>query len=156
MITDSQLPDRRYMLERRRQFAKLLYVLRHSRRFVLQPASYAVQNPLSFGRANHAEVTRHANGESELVHAYTIADAHAVGLSSTTMRKDDVQRQMRSSIKRQLRASGITGDAVESLATERQGGSRAACAARKATTRPRHRGSSSAARACSISGAALP
>ena len=32
--------------------------------------------------------------------------------------KDDVQRQMRSKIKRQLRASGITSNAVESLAAE--------------------------------------
>ena len=32
--------------------------------------------------------------------------------------KDDVQRQMRSRIKRQLRASGIAGDAVESLAAD--------------------------------------
>ena len=32
--------------------------------------------------------------------------------------KDDVQRQMRSRIKRQLRASGIGGDAVESLAAD--------------------------------------
>ena len=33
-------------------------------------------------------------------------------------KKDDVQRQMRSRIKRQLRASGIASDAVESLAAE--------------------------------------
>ena len=32
--------------------------------------------------------------------------------------KDDLQRQMRSRIKRQLRASGVSGDAVESLATD--------------------------------------
>ena len=32
--------------------------------------------------------------------------------------KDDVQRQMRSRIKRQLRASGLAGDAVESLAAD--------------------------------------
>ena len=32
--------------------------------------------------------------------------------------KDDVQRQMRSRIKRQLRASGIAGDRVESLAAD--------------------------------------
>ena len=32
--------------------------------------------------------------------------------------KDDVQRQMRSRIKRQLRASGIAGDVVESLAAD--------------------------------------
>ena len=32
--------------------------------------------------------------------------------------KDDVQRQMRSKIKRQLRASGIAGDAVENLAAD--------------------------------------
>ena len=32
--------------------------------------------------------------------------------------KDDVQRQMRSRIKRQLRASGIGGDAVENLAAD--------------------------------------
>ena len=32
--------------------------------------------------------------------------------------KDDVQRQMRSKIKRQLRASGIAGEAVESLAAD--------------------------------------
>ena len=30
--------------------------------------------------------------------------------------KDDLQRQMRSKIKRQLRASGVEADAVESLA----------------------------------------
>ena len=33
-------------------------------------------------------------------------------------KKDDVQRQMRSRIKRQLRASGLAGDAVESLAAD--------------------------------------
>ena len=32
--------------------------------------------------------------------------------------KDDLQRQMRSRIKRQLRESGVAGDAVESLAAE--------------------------------------
>ena len=32
--------------------------------------------------------------------------------------KDDLQRQMRSRIKRQLRAGGIDDDAVESLATD--------------------------------------
>ena len=32
--------------------------------------------------------------------------------------KDDVQRQMRSRIKRQLRASGVAGDAVENLAAD--------------------------------------
>ena len=32
--------------------------------------------------------------------------------------KDDVQRQMRSKIKRQLRASGLAGEAVESLAAD--------------------------------------
>ena len=32
--------------------------------------------------------------------------------------KDDVQRQMRSRIKRQLSASGIGGDAVESVAAD--------------------------------------
>ena len=32
--------------------------------------------------------------------------------------KDDVQRQMRAKIKRQLRASGIEADQVESLASE--------------------------------------
>ena len=32
--------------------------------------------------------------------------------------KDDLQRQMRSRIKRQLRASGVTDDTVESLATD--------------------------------------
>ena len=32
--------------------------------------------------------------------------------------KDDVQRQMRSRIKRQLRAGGIEDDAVEALATD--------------------------------------
>ena len=32
--------------------------------------------------------------------------------------KDDLQRQMRSQIKRQLRASGIAAEAVESLAAE--------------------------------------
>ena len=32
--------------------------------------------------------------------------------------KDDLQRQMRSRIKRQLRASGVSGDTVESLATD--------------------------------------
>ena len=32
--------------------------------------------------------------------------------------KDDVQRQMRSRIKRQLRASGIASDAVETLAAD--------------------------------------
>jgi type I restriction enzyme R subunit len=32
--------------------------------------------------------------------------------------KDDVQRQMRSKIKRQLRASGIAADQVERLASE--------------------------------------
>ena len=32
--------------------------------------------------------------------------------------KDDLQRQMRSRIKRQLRAGGIEADAVESLATD--------------------------------------
>ena len=32
--------------------------------------------------------------------------------------KDDLQRQMRSKIKRQLRASGIAAEAVESLAAE--------------------------------------
>ena len=32
--------------------------------------------------------------------------------------KDDVQRQMRSRIERQLRASGVAADAVESLAAD--------------------------------------
>ena len=32
--------------------------------------------------------------------------------------KDDVQRQMRSKIKRQLRASGVATDAIESLAAD--------------------------------------
>ena len=32
--------------------------------------------------------------------------------------KDDLQRQMRSRIKRQLRASGVSADAVESLAVD--------------------------------------
>ena len=32
--------------------------------------------------------------------------------------KDDLQRQMRSRIKRQLRASGVSGDTVESLAAD--------------------------------------
>ena len=35
--------------------------------------------------------------------------------------KDDVQRQMSSRIKRQLRASGVAGDAVESLAADIRG-----------------------------------
>ena len=32
--------------------------------------------------------------------------------------KDDIQRQMRSKIKKQLRASGMKGDDVEKLATD--------------------------------------
>lgn len=75
MLADSQLPDRRRLLERWRQLPEPLDVLRRSCRFVPQLALYTVQDRPPFGSAEHIEIAHHTGGEADFVHAYVFADA---------------------------------------------------------------------------------
>ena len=80
MVADTELPDRRNMLERQYEVPELFDMLRSSGRFVPQPALYPVHDQTTVGGAQRVEIVNHSSREADLRHAHIIAYASAADI----------------------------------------------------------------------------